>query len=88
MPKITIEVSDTVYKLLEVLTHSDTGGNTVEDVVSTIIDHVQQGIYRPGAWERAWLEQIFPVDWQRHLEAGDPYGRADSPMFNRPRKRA
>lgn len=86
MPKITIEVSDTVYQLLKVLGHADGGNYSVKDVVETLVDHAQQGVYRPGAWEREWIERIFPLGWQDHLEAGDPYGRPDSPMFRRPRK--
>jgi len=86
MPKITIEVSDVVYGLLEVLTKGDGAPKTVEGVVLTLVDHAQQGVYRPGAWERQWLEQVFFADeWQPHLEPGDPYGRPDSPMFRRPR---
>lgn len=83
MPKITIEVSDTVYKLLQVLDEE----RCVEVVVETLIDHAQQGVYRPGAWERDWLERVFPEGWQERLEPGDPYGRPDSPMFRRPRLR-
>jgi len=82
MPKITIEVSDTVYKLLQVLEEQ----GTVEGVVLTLIDHAQQGVYRPGAWEREWVIQAFGPDFTKHLEPGDPYGRPDSPMFQRPRK--
>jgi hypothetical protein len=88
MPKITIEIDDTVYRLLEVLTKGAevTGAQTVKDVLLTLVDHAQQGVYRPGAWEREWLERVFPEGWQEHLEPGDPYGRPDSPMFRRPRK--
>jgi hypothetical protein len=85
MPKITIEVSDTVHRLLEVLTNGEYAPKTVEDVVGTLVDHAQQGVYRPGAWERDWLERVFPEGWQEHLEVGDPYGRPDSPMFRRPK---
>jgi hypothetical protein len=82
MPKITIEVSDTVYKLLQVL---DPEGS-VEVVVLTLADHAQQGVYRPGAWERPWLVQAFGGDFIDRLEPGDPYGRPNSPMFQRPKK--
>jgi hypothetical protein len=85
MPRITIEVSDTVYQLLKVLGNADGGGYTVKDVVETLVDHAQQGVYRPGAWERDWIERVFSEGWQEHLEPGDPYGRPDSPMFQRPK---
>jgi len=86
--KITVEVSDTVYQLLQVL--ADGGAFegralTVEDIVDQLIDHAQQGVYRPGAWERDWLCQAFGDEWIELLEPGDPYGRPDSPMFQRPR---
>lgn len=89
---ITIEVSDTVYSLLEVLGQGDAVDRrgserriSVENVVSKLIDHAQQGVYRPGAWERQWLEMAFSDDWQKFLEPGDPYGRAgDGFMFCRP----
>ena len=78
--KITIEVSDTVYGLLAVL-------GSVEEVVGLLVDHAQQGVYRPGAWERDWLIQVFGDDWTAELEAGDPYGMENGFMFQRPRSR-
>lgn len=86
MAKIIIEVSDTVYSLLEVLTKGSFGPQpaSVEEVVGVLVDHAQQGVYRPGAWERTWLEHVFSDDWQSFLEPGDPYGRPDCPMFRKP----
>ncbi len=85
---ITVEVNDVVYGLLEALARGPYGQKTVEGVVSKLIDHTQQGVYRPGAWERAWLAQAFGDDWIEGLEPGDPYGRpGDGLMFNRPRQR-
>jgi hypothetical protein len=84
---ITIEVDDTVYTLLEVLTTGAYAPSSVEDVVSTLIDHAQQGVYRPGAWERYWLIQAFGDDWTDFLEPGDPYGRPNGEhIFERPRQ--
>lgn len=60
--RITIEVDDTVYALLEVLTRGDYTPDSVEGVISQLIDHAQQGVYRPGAWERDWLRQAFGDD--------------------------
>lgn len=88
--KITIEVSDVVYNLLQVLTLTvlrEHPPRSVEDVVSLLVDHAQQGVYRPGAWERQWLEQVFGDEWQQFLEPGDPYGRPNSPMFQRPARK-
>jgi len=86
--QLTIEVDDTVYALLEVLTNGEYAPESVEDVVLKLIDHAQQGVYRPGAWERDWLIQAFGDDWTAFLEAGDPYGRRDCEhVFQRPRRR-
>lgn len=57
------------------------------DVVIELLDHAQQGVYRPGSWERPWLQQAFGDTWERYLEpdtervAGD--GRV---IFQRPRR--
>ena len=86
MKRITVEVSDVVYKLLEVLSQGRTKPK-VEDVLLQLIDHAQQGVYRPGAWEREWLMQVFGPDWIEHLEPGDPYGREGCEgIFNRPQR--
>lgn len=80
--QITVEVSDTVYSLLEVL-------GEPQAVVAQLIDHAQQGVYRPGAWERAWICQAFGYDFHDRLEPGDPYDRKDprgALMFERPKR--
>ena len=52
MRKITIELSKTMYSLLEVLTKGEWApAKTVQGVIEMLIDHAQQGVYRPGAWE-------------------------------------
>lgn len=85
--RITIDIDDTVYELLEVLTHGEYAPESVEAVIGQLIDHAQQGVYRPGAWERDWLRQAFGDDWTAYLEPGDPYGRADcESIFQRPKK--
>jgi hypothetical protein len=87
---ITIEVSATVYALLEVLGRDPyfaASPAPVEAVVVKLVDHAQQGVYRPGSWERGWLEQAFGSWWQAHLEPGDPHGRPGCEgIFQRPRK--
>lgn len=83
--QIVVEVSDTVYKLLAVL------GDDVEAVVSQLIDHAQQGVYRPGAWEREWVCQAFGHEWFSKMEPGDPYNRSiasAAKLFERPRRRS
>jgi len=29
----------------------------LQSLIVDLLDHVQQGVYRSGAWERQWLEQ-------------------------------
>lgn len=88
MKRIAVDINDTAYALLEVLTHGEYAPQSVEDVVLKLIDHAQQGVYRPGAWERDWLMQAFGDDWAAYLEPGDPYGRVDcAHIFQRPRRR-
>ena len=83
---ITLELDETIYALLEVLTRPKHAvADSVQGVIMELIDHAQQGVYRPGAWERQWLSQAFGDDFTEYLEPGDPYGRPDSPMFQRPK---
>ena len=87
MRAVTIEVDETFYALLEVLTRAKYGPDSVEGVLLELADHAQQGVYRPGAWERDWLVQAFGGDWIEYLEPGDPYGRADcGHLFQRPKR--
>jgi Arc/MetJ-type ribon-helix-helix transcriptional regulator len=89
--KITVEVSDVVCNLLEVLTKGEYAtASDVEGVVRQLIDHAQQEVYRPGAWERQWLMQAFGDGWIEHLERGDPYDRnaeGSAAVFRRPAQR-
>jgi len=88
MKTIAIDIDETVYALLEVLTRGQYGPDSVADVVAKLVDHAQQGVYRPGAWERYWLIQAFGDEWTEYLEPGDPYGRANREhIFQRPRRR-
>jgi hypothetical protein len=79
--KITIEIRASVYELLAVPS-GGTNGNpaNVTGVIEELVDHAQQGIYRPGAWEREWPCQALGYEWTDRTEA-----RPDSPMFQRPK---
>lgn len=33
------------------------------EVLQKLADHAQQGVLRPGAWERYWLVQAFGDTW-------------------------
>jgi hypothetical protein len=84
MPKITIEVSDAVFEALEILGRSR--GNKEAGATQALLalaDHAEQGLCRPGSWERAWVTQVFFDDWREKLEP-DPHAR----WRLRPRKRA
>jgi hypothetical protein len=84
---VTIEIDETVYALLQVLTRGEYGPDSVEGVLLELADHAQQGVYRPGAWERDWLRQAFGDDWTGDLERGDPYGRSNcEAIFQRPKR--
>jgi hypothetical protein len=82
---VTLELSQRVAGLLTVLTRGQYAPEDLNGVLMELIDHAQQGVYRPGAWERGWLEQAFGDEWQAGLEpdtdrtAGD--GRV---VFDRP----
>jgi hypothetical protein len=82
---VTLELSQRVADLLTVLTIGDYAPGDLHGVLMELIDHAQQGVYRPGAWERSWLTQAFGDDWLDGLEpdtentAGD--GRV---VFQRP----
>ncbi len=71
--KIEIEVTPQVLRLLSVL-------GEPKDVIEKLIDHAQQGVYRPGSWERPWLGQAFGCGFEDQLET-DPECR----VFQRPK---
>ena len=78
---LTLTISDTVATLLATL---DDAGN-VQHVLEKLIDHAQQGVYRPGAWEREWLVQAFGDEFTTRLAPGDPHGRTGCEhIFHRP----
>jgi hypothetical protein len=94
MTTITITVTDEVAGRLAALTDPSvlsaaaTTADAARDAVAVLVDHAQQGVYRPGAWEREWLCRAFGYEWTERLEpdtrpemlAGD--GRV---IFDRPR---
>jgi len=90
--KLTVELTETDFALLKVLAGATSKMKLreqklrVKGVIDELIDHAQQGVYRPGAWERMWLEQAFGNDWIEGLESGDPHGRPNcEAIFQRPK---
>jgi hypothetical protein len=79
---LTVTVSPTVAELLAVLDEGE-GDDPLEPpveaqaarVLHRLVDHAQQGVYRPGAWERGWLARAFGEGFLARLCPGDPYGR-------------
>lgn len=78
---VTVQLHQRVADLLGVLIGPDTGITDLQGVLLEIIDHVQQGVYRPGSWERGWLEQALGSGWQERLEPdpGTPFERPITP---------
>lgn len=74
---LTIEVSAQELAALRVLNERGDAQCTLVELVGRVVD----GVTRPGAWERAWLEQAFGEAWQERLEP-DP----SAPWRQRPRR--
>jgi hypothetical protein len=56
-------------------------------VILELLDHAQQGVYRPGSWERPWLQQAFGDSWEQHLEPDPERTAGDGRIiFQRPRR--
>ena len=66
---------------LRVLVDPASGLDDLAGVLTELADHAQQGVYRPGAWEREWLCRAFGYDWLERLEA-DP---EHPDIFERPK---
>ena len=80
---ITVELPDEWARNLEALVDPASGLRDVASVLVELADHAQQGVYRPGAWERGWLCQALGDGWLDRLEP-DP----DHPdIFERPKQR-
>ncbi len=84
-PTVTVklELDSRVAELLAVL---DDEGD-LKAALLKLADHAQQGVYRPGAWEREWICQAFGTGFVDRLVPGDPYGRDNCEhIFHRPRR--
>lgn len=81
--KVELEIDDRVAGLLAVLDEK----GCVENVLHTLIDHVQQGVYRPGSWEREWITRVWlEEEFMEFLVPGCPYGRENCEhIFQKPK---
>jgi hypothetical protein len=86
--QVTIELSVESVEMLALVGAGATELDRAESALAQLADHATQGIYRPGAWERQWLVQVFGDDFVAKLEWGDPWGRGGSERspFQRPRR--
>jgi len=80
---ITVQIPEEWVQNLEALVDPHRGLKDVAAVLEELADHAQQGVYRPGAWEREWLCQALGWEWLENLEP-DP---RDPDIFERPRRR-
>jgi hypothetical protein len=62
--KIEVDIPDEFVALLQVI-------GDPESVLAELADHVQQGVSRPGSWERGWLIQAFGDEFTTKLKT-DP----------------
>lgn len=74
---IPIEVPAESVRLLEALTGGTFGPDDVAGVIAELVDHAQQGVYRPGAWERGWLIQAFGDEFESRLQPDPDPQRAE-----------
>lgn len=67
--EVTVKLPVQVFQRLAVLADEKAYGTAaVAGVLALLADHAQQGVYRPGAWERGWLCQVFGDRWLERLE--------------------
>ncbi len=70
---VTVHLPAEWVSNLEALVDPDSGLEDVAAVLAELADHAQQGVYRPGAWEREWLCQAFGWEWLERLEPDPEY---------------
>lgn len=64
MKVVMLEVTAEQYAALSLLAK----GGDPRSALMELIWRVMDGVRRPGAWERAWLEKVFWHGWQHELE--------------------
>lgn len=76
MGRFVVELPREAVRFLQVLVGGEYGPADVTGVLAELADHAQQGVYRPGAWERAWLCKAFGFDWLERLDLDPDPARA------------
>lgn len=83
--QVTVSLSVEHARRLAVLAEGH-GVEGVAVVLATLADHAQQGVYRPGAWERDWVSQVFGDEWLARVEPDlDDVSADGRVIFDRPR---
>ena len=84
--EVTVRLSVEHARRLAVLAGEGYGVAGVAGVLATLADHAQQGVYRPGAWERDWVTQAFGDQWLTRVEPDlDDVSADGRVIFDRPR---
>lgn len=84
--QVTVTLPAEHARRLAVLAGEESGPGGVALVLATLADHAQQGVYRPGAWERDWVMQVFGDEWLDRVEPDLDDTSADGRViFDRPR---
>jgi len=65
---LNLEISEPDAEVLRLLgRHSYIASDDPGDVLQLVIDHVLDGVRRPGSWECGWVKQLFGDDWEAPL---------------------
>jgi len=61
MPRIEVEVTDAQLEALRQLGRSERWDAPVDagEVLAELTRYAADGVRRPGAWERGWIEEAF-----------------------------
>lgn len=82
--RLEVEIPEAWVELLQVFVGEEDEDwalcANLEAVIARVLDHVQQGVYRPGSWERAWICQVFGDGWVSKMRV-DPKNH----LYERPR---
>lgn len=64
---VTLELDEETIAYLQVLT-DEVAHPALKDVLEHLAHSAADGVMRPGAWERAWVQQCFGDEWESKLE--------------------
>lgn len=55
---LELDLDERRWRILDRLVAATEGTTSMDRFVEQLLDHVQQGVYRSGSWERPWLVQV------------------------------